>query len=142
MKDFPGPLPIFLSLPCRLELGTPSEALGPSGQRRHCLVPTSPERLVEMDKVKARTGYGASRGRLFYKFSALPKVRLIATSPGTPWSQSRSTCYQTLRSSHNLGRNMETRGKRQGARDRGRSTEAEMRRQIISLAVVWDSQHS
>ncbi|XP_052026077.1 rho GTPase-activating protein 4 isoform X3 [Apodemus sylvaticus] len=38
----------------RLELGTPSEALGPSGQRRQCLVPTSPERLVEMDKAVAQ----------------------------------------------------------------------------------------
>lgn len=34
----------------RLELGTPPEALGPSGHRRHCLVPTSPEQHVEMDK--------------------------------------------------------------------------------------------
>lgn len=31
-----------------------------------------------MDKVKARTGYVASRGHLFYMFFAFPKVRLIA----------------------------------------------------------------
>ncbi|XP_050997079.1 rho GTPase-activating protein 4 [Acomys russatus] len=34
----------------RLELGTPPEAMGSSGHRRHCLVPTSPEQHVEMDK--------------------------------------------------------------------------------------------
>ncbi|OBS66455.1 hypothetical protein A6R68_05003 [Neotoma lepida] len=34
----------------QLELGTPAEAVGPSGHRRHCLVPTSPEQHVEMDK--------------------------------------------------------------------------------------------
>lgn len=84
------PLLIFLSLPCRLELGTPPEALGPSGHRRHCLVPTSPEQHVEMDKVRARTGYGASRGDLFYMFSALPKVKLIATTRLGP--SFRSTC--------------------------------------------------
>lgn len=38
----------------RLELGTPPEALGPSGHRRHCLVPTSPEQHVEMDKAVAQ----------------------------------------------------------------------------------------
>lgn len=38
----------------RLELGTQAEALGLSGQRRHCLVPTSPERHVEMDKAVAQ----------------------------------------------------------------------------------------
>ncbi|XP_021043259.1 rho GTPase-activating protein 4 isoform X1 [Mus pahari] len=38
----------------RPELGTPSEALGPSGHRRPCLVPTSPERHVEMDKAVAQ----------------------------------------------------------------------------------------
>ncbi|XP_029417698.1 rho GTPase-activating protein 4 isoform X2 [Nannospalax galili] len=32
------------------EPGTPPEAVGPSGPRRHCLVPTSPERHAEMDK--------------------------------------------------------------------------------------------
>ncbi|KAL6045396.1 hypothetical protein STEG23_020709 [Scotinomys teguina] len=36
----------------RLELGATPEAVSPSGHRRHCLVPTSPERHVEMDKVQ------------------------------------------------------------------------------------------
>ncbi|XP_030891606.1 rho GTPase-activating protein 4 [Leptonychotes weddellii] len=39
--------------PPEAPLGTPG---GPSGHRRHCLVPTSPERYVEVDKVRARTG--------------------------------------------------------------------------------------
>ncbi|XP_052598101.1 rho GTPase-activating protein 4 isoform X3 [Peromyscus californicus insignis] len=38
----------------RLELGTPPEAVSPSGHRRHCLVPTSPEQHVEMDKAVAQ----------------------------------------------------------------------------------------
>nr|XP_042124777.1 rho GTPase-activating protein 4 isoform X6 [Peromyscus maniculatus bairdii] len=38
----------------RLELGTPPEAVSPSGHRRHCLVPISPEQHVEMDKAVAQ----------------------------------------------------------------------------------------
>ncbi|XP_051034278.1 rho GTPase-activating protein 4 isoform X3 [Phodopus roborovskii] len=38
----------------RLELGTPLEAVGPSGHRRYCLVPTSPEQHVQIDKVVAQ----------------------------------------------------------------------------------------
>ncbi|XP_052598109.1 rho GTPase-activating protein 4 isoform X4 [Peromyscus californicus insignis] len=38
----------------RLELGTPPEAVSPSGHRRHCLVPTSPEQHVEMDKSQTK----------------------------------------------------------------------------------------
>ncbi|KAL1766477.1 rho GTPase-activating protein 4 isoform X1 [Sigmodon hispidus] len=44
----------YITLPEELELGTPPEAVGPSGHRRHCLVPTSPERHVEMDKAVAQ----------------------------------------------------------------------------------------
>lgn len=122
------PLPIFLSLPCRLELGIPPEALGPSGHRRHYLVPTSPEQHVEMDKVKARTVYGASRGHLFYMFSALPKVKLIATTLLGPSLGEPVTCDQICKSSHNLGRSMETKRKKWGGRDKGTGTETEMRR--------------
>lgn len=43
------PRPGSLSVPCRPELCTPSG--GSFGHRRHCLVPTSPDRHVEMDKV-------------------------------------------------------------------------------------------
>ena len=85
-------------MPCRLELGIPREAVGASGHRGHYLVPTSLERPVEIDKVRARTGYGTSRGRLFYMVSVLPKVRLIvlifSPSPGAPAAS---------KSSHNLG---------------------------------------
>lgn len=67
-----------------------------------------------MDKVRVRTGYGASRGRLFYMVSAFPKVRFIVIvlgpSPGVP---------ATSESSHNLGRGMGTRGKRQGWEGQG-----------------------
>ncbi|XP_039075207.1 rho GTPase-activating protein 4 [Hyaena hyaena] len=38
--------------PPEAPLGTPG---GPSGHRRHCLVPTSPERYVEIDKAVAQT---------------------------------------------------------------------------------------
>ncbi|VCX30743.1 unnamed protein product, partial [Gulo gulo] len=38
--------------PPEAPLGTPG---GPSGHRRHCLVPTSPERYVEVDKAVAQT---------------------------------------------------------------------------------------
>ncbi|XP_036031029.1 rho GTPase-activating protein 4 isoform X4 [Onychomys torridus] len=38
----------------RMEIGTPPEAVSPSGHRRHCLVPTSPEQHVEMDKAVAQ----------------------------------------------------------------------------------------
>ncbi|KAM6143499.1 rho GTPase-activating protein 4 [Erethizon dorsatum] len=40
----------YLTLPEGLEPGTPPETMGPSGHRRRCLVPTSPERHVEVDK--------------------------------------------------------------------------------------------
>lgn len=56
-----------LSVPCRPEPCTPPEAPlgipgGPFGHRRHCLVPTSPERYVEVDKVRAGTGCVAGGG--------------------------------------------------------------------------------
>lgn len=91
---------------------------------------------MEIDKVRARIGYGTSRGRLFYMVSVLPKVRLIvlifSPSPGAPGAS---------KSSHILGRSMGTREKRQGGRDRCRNTEAEIRGQkIISSAVVERSQ--
>ncbi|XP_040482896.1 rho GTPase-activating protein 4-like [Ursus maritimus] len=38
--------------PLEASLGIPG---GPSGHRRHCLVPTSPERYVEVDKAVAQT---------------------------------------------------------------------------------------
>lgn len=44
----------YITLPEGLELGTPPEVVGPSGHRRYCLVPTSPERHVEMDKAVAQ----------------------------------------------------------------------------------------
>lgn len=46
---------LAVELTHRPELYTPPEAGGPSGHRRHCLVPTSPERLVEMDRAVAQT---------------------------------------------------------------------------------------
>lgn len=101
-------------MPCRLELGIPREAVGASGHRGHYLVPTSPERPVEIDKVRARTGYGTSRGRLFYMVSALPKVRLIvlilSPSPGAPGAS---------KSSHNLGRGMGDKGEETGWEGQG-----------------------
>uniref|UniRef100_A0A8C0LF51 Rho GTPase activating protein 4 n=1 Tax=Canis lupus dingo TaxID=286419 RepID=A0A8C0LF51_CANLU len=57
----PGGAPVgSLSVPCRPEPCTPPEAPlgipgGPFGHRRHCLVPTSPERYVEVDKAVAQT---------------------------------------------------------------------------------------
>lgn len=93
-------------MPCRLELGTPPEAVSPSGHRRHCLVPISPEQHVEMDKVRARTDYGAGKGCLFYMVSDLPKVKLtvivLGPNPGAPGAS---------KSTHNLGRGMGTRGR-------------------------------
>ncbi|XP_055447779.1 LOW QUALITY PROTEIN: rho GTPase-activating protein 4 [Psammomys obesus] len=44
----------YITLPEGLEPRTPPEAMGPSGHRRHCLVPTSPEQHVEMDKAVAQ----------------------------------------------------------------------------------------
>nr|XP_042124776.1 rho GTPase-activating protein 4 isoform X5 [Peromyscus maniculatus bairdii] len=44
----------YITLPEGLELGTPPEAVSPSGHRRHCLVPISPEQHVEMDKAVAQ----------------------------------------------------------------------------------------
>lgn len=77
---------------------------------------------MEIDKVRARTGYGTSRGRLFYMVSALPKVRLIvlilSPSPGAPGAS---------KASHNLGKGMGTREKRQGGRDRGRDRGSDKR---------------
>ncbi|KAM5221236.1 LOW QUALITY PROTEIN: rho GTPase-activating protein 4 [Ctenodactylus gundi] len=40
----------YITLPEGPELSTSPEAMGPSGHRRHCLAPTSPERHVEIDK--------------------------------------------------------------------------------------------
>ncbi|XP_040142994.2 rho GTPase-activating protein 4 isoform X3 [Ictidomys tridecemlineatus] len=44
----------YITLPEGSEMGTPPEAVDPSGHKRHCLVPTSPERHVEVDKAVAQ----------------------------------------------------------------------------------------
>uniref|UniRef100_A0A5F9C4J8 Rho GTPase activating protein 4 n=1 Tax=Oryctolagus cuniculus TaxID=9986 RepID=A0A5F9C4J8_RABIT len=44
----------YITLPAGPEPGTPPETVGPSGRRRHCLLPTSPERPVEVDKAVAQ----------------------------------------------------------------------------------------
>ncbi|KAM4819042.1 rho GTPase-activating protein 4 [Thomomys bottae] len=44
----------YITLPEGLELDAPSEAIGPSGHRRQCSIPTSPERHVEVDKAVAQ----------------------------------------------------------------------------------------
>ncbi|XP_046308976.1 rho GTPase-activating protein 4 isoform X2 [Marmota monax] len=44
----------YIMLPEGSEMGTPPEAVDPSGHKQHCLVPTSPERHVEVDKAVAQ----------------------------------------------------------------------------------------
>ncbi|XP_027777460.1 rho GTPase-activating protein 4 isoform X1 [Marmota flaviventris] len=44
----------YITLPEGSEMGTPPEAVDPSGHKQHCLVPTSPERHVEVDKAVAQ----------------------------------------------------------------------------------------
>ncbi|XP_011245835.1 rho GTPase-activating protein 4 isoform X4 [Mus musculus] len=97
----------------RLELGTPPEALGPSRHRRPCLVPTSPEGHVEMDKAVAqnmnsvfkellgktavRQGHGLastaspSLGTLTpLACSSISKNKVFSRGPGAPISPSTS----------------------------------------------------
>ncbi|XP_031220113.1 rho GTPase-activating protein 4 isoform X3 [Mastomys coucha] len=99
----------------RLELGTPPEALGPSGHRRHCLVPTSPEQHVEMDKAvtqnmdsvfkellgkaAVRQGHGlasttspslGTRNLKPLACSSFSKNKVFSRGPGTPASPSVS----------------------------------------------------
>uniref|UniRef100_A0A8C2MYG2 Rho GTPase activating protein 4 n=1 Tax=Cricetulus griseus TaxID=10029 RepID=A0A8C2MYG2_CRIGR len=98
-----------------LELGTPPEAVGPSGHRRHCLVPTSPEQHVEMDKAVAqnmdsvfkellgkaavRQGHGlastaspslGTRNLKPLACSNFGKTKVFSRGPGTPVSPSAS----------------------------------------------------
>ncbi|KAM5128295.1 rho GTPase-activating protein 4 [Callospermophilus lateralis] len=44
----------YITLPEGSEMGTPPEAVDPSGHKQHCLVPTSLERHVEVDKAVAQ----------------------------------------------------------------------------------------
>uniref|UniRef100_A0A8C9NXR8 Rho GTPase activating protein 4 n=1 Tax=Spermophilus dauricus TaxID=99837 RepID=A0A8C9NXR8_SPEDA len=52
-KQVVGPL-LVLEFTHWSEMGTPPEAVDPSGHKRHCLVPASPERHVEVDKAVAQ----------------------------------------------------------------------------------------
>ncbi|XP_028641132.1 rho GTPase-activating protein 4 isoform X2 [Grammomys surdaster] len=101
---------LTLELTNRLELGTLPEALGPSGHRRHCLVPTSPERHVEMDKAVAqnmdsvfkellgkaavRQGHGlvslGTRNLKPLACSSFSKNKVFSWGPGAPISPSAS----------------------------------------------------
>ncbi|XP_035314346.1 rho GTPase-activating protein 4 isoform X1 [Cricetulus griseus] len=105
----------YITLPEGLELGTPPEAVGPSGHRRHCLVPTSPEQHVEMDKAVAqnmdsvfkellgkaavRQGHGlastaspslGTRNLKPLACSNFGKTKVFSRGPGTPVSPSAS----------------------------------------------------
>ncbi|XP_059012657.1 rho GTPase-activating protein 4 isoform X2 [Mustela lutreola] len=77
----------YITLPGRPEPCTPPEAPlgtsgGPSGHRRHCLVPTSPERYVEVDKAVAQTMDSVFK-ELLGKTSARQGLGLASTcSPG------------------------------------------------------------
>ncbi|XP_038173052.1 rho GTPase-activating protein 4 isoform X4 [Arvicola amphibius] len=99
----------------RLELGIPREAVGASGHRGHFLVPTSPERPVEIDKVVAqnmdsvfkellgkatvRQGHGlastaspslGTRNLKPLACSSFGKNKVFSRGPGTPVSPSAS----------------------------------------------------
>ncbi|XP_004409252.1 PREDICTED: rho GTPase-activating protein 4 [Odobenus rosmarus divergens] len=66
--------------PPEAPLGTPG---GPSGHRRHCLVPTSPERYVEVDKAVAQTMDSVFK-ELLGKTSARQGLGPASTSSSSP----------------------------------------------------------
>uniref|UniRef100_A0A8D2DGA5 Rho GTPase activating protein 4 n=1 Tax=Sciurus vulgaris TaxID=55149 RepID=A0A8D2DGA5_SCIVU len=93
--------PGLLALECThpSEIGTPPEAVDPSGYRRHCLVPTSPEQHVDVDKAVAQNMDSVFK-ELLGKAAArqgLGPAATASTSPG-PRSPKPLACSR-------LGRN-------------------------------------
>ncbi|XP_013365148.1 PREDICTED: rho GTPase-activating protein 4 isoform X2 [Chinchilla lanigera] len=68
----------YITLPEGLEPGTPPETTGPSGHRRRCLVPTSLEQYVEVDKAVTQ-----NMDSVFKELLGKATMRqATATSPG------------------------------------------------------------
>ncbi|XP_023561159.1 rho GTPase-activating protein 4 isoform X2 [Octodon degus] len=68
----------YITLPEGLEPSTAPEAMGPSGQGRRCLLPTSPERHVEVDKAVTQ-----NMDSVFKELLGKATMRqATATSPG------------------------------------------------------------
>ncbi|XP_047392579.1 rho GTPase-activating protein 4 isoform X2 [Sciurus carolinensis] len=89
----------YIMLPEGSEVGTPPEAVDPSGYRRHCLVPTSPEQHVDVDKAVAQNMDSVFK-ELLGKAAArqgLGPAATASTSPG-PRSPKPLACSR-------LGRN-------------------------------------
>ncbi|XP_069895589.1 rho GTPase-activating protein 4 [Dipodomys merriami] len=77
----------YITLPEGLELDMPPEAIGPSGHRRQCLIPTSPERHVEVDKTVAQNMDSVFK-ELLGKTTARQGLRPTATASPSPGTRS------------------------------------------------------